>query len=65
MSSRKTAMAPSPYSVNYGVFFSRGGYAEIKAVSADEAMRIADETMKVEEVSWDEDWHPTDVQLEE
>ena len=50
---------------NYGVFFTRGGYAEIKAVSEDEAMRIADETMKVEDVSWDEDWHPTDVQLEE
>ena len=50
---------------NYGVFFSHSGYAEIKAVSADEAMRIADETMKVEDVSWDEDWHPTDVQLEE
>ena len=50
---------------NYGVFFTRGGYAEIKAVTADEAMRIADETMKVDDVSWDEDWHPTDAQLEE
>lgn len=50
---------------NYGVFFSHSGYAEIKAVSADEAMRIADETLKVDDVSWDEDWHPTNAQLEE
>ena len=49
----------------FEVFFSRNGYAEVQAASAEEARRIADEEMKYDDVSWDDDWHPTDVQLEE
>ena len=49
----------------FEVFFSRNGYAEVQAASAEEARRIADEEMKFDDVSWDDDWHPTDVQLEE
>ena len=49
----------------FEVFFSRNGYAEVQAASAEEACRIADEEMKYDDVSWDDDWHPTDVQLEE
>ena len=49
----------------YEVFFSRNGYAVVQAVSPEEARRIADEELKYDDVSWDDDWHPTDVQLEE
>lgn len=49
----------------YEVFFSRNGYAVVQAVSAEEARRIADTELKYDDVSWDDDWHPTDVQLEE
>ena len=49
----------------FEVFFSRNGYAKVQAVSAEEARRIADEELKYDDVSWDDDWHPTDVQLEE
>ena len=49
----------------FGVFFTRNGYAEVQATSADEARRIADEELKYDDVSWDDDWLPTDVQLEE
>ena len=49
----------------FEVFFSRNGYAEVQAASVEEARRIADEVMKYDDVSWDDDWHPTDVQLEE
>ncbi len=45
----------------FGVFFSRNGYAKIMATSADEAMKLADEQCKVDDVSWDDDWHPTDA----
>ena len=47
----------------YGVFFVRHGYAEIKAESAEEAMKLADETITADEVSWDDDWPCTDAQL--
>ena len=49
----------------FEVFFSRNGYAEVQAASAEEARRIADKELKYDAVSWDDDWHPTDVQLEE
>lgn len=49
----------------YEVFFSRNGYAVVHAPSAQEAIRIADEELKYDDVSWDDDWHPTDVQVEE
>ena len=49
----------------YEVFFSRNGYAVVQAASPEEAWRIADEELKYDDVSWDDDWHPTDVQLEE
>lgn len=44
----------------YDVFFTRNGYAEVEATSADEAMRIANE-MSDWDISWDEDWNPVDV----
>ncbi len=46
----------------YGVFFTRHGYAEIEAESPDEAMKLADETITADEVSWDDDWPCTDAQ---
>ena len=49
----------------FGVFFTRNGYAEVQATSADEARRIANDKLKYDDVSWDDDWPPTDVQLEE
>lgn len=49
----------------YGVFFRREGYAQIQAATADEAMQIADSELTHDDVSWNEDWHPTNVQLEE
>ena len=49
----------------YGVFFSRCGYAQVMATSAEEAMRIADERLTCDDVSWDDDWPVTDVQLED
>lgn len=44
----------------FDVFFTRHGYAEVEARSADEAMRIANE-MSDWDISWDEDWNPVDV----
>jgi hypothetical protein len=35
------------------------------ATSAEEAMRIADERLTCDDVSWDDDWPVTDVQLED
>lgn len=49
----------------FEVFFSRNGYARVEATSAKEAMRIADKTLKYGDISWDDDWHPTDVQPED
>ena len=49
----------------FEVFFSRSGYAKVQATSELEAFRIADEKLKSYDISWDDDWHPTDVQLEE
>ena len=49
----------------YSVFFSRNGYAEVMAKSPDEARRIGDEELKYDDVSWDDDWNVTDIQLEE
>ena len=50
---------------NFEVFFSRNGYAVVQATSEKEAFDIADNKLKYEDVFWDDDWHPTDVQLEE
>lgn len=47
----------------YGVFFTRHGYAEIEAESAEDAMKLADETISTDKVSWDDDWSCTDAQL--
>lgn len=47
----------------FGVFFTRCGYAEVKAMNVQDAMRIADQEFTVDGVSWDDDWHPTDAQL--
>ena len=41
----------------FEVFFSRNGYAQVEAASAEEAMRIADKTLKYGDISWDDDWH--------
>ena len=49
----------------FEVFFSRNGYAQVEAASAEEAMRIADKTLKYGDISWDDDWHPTDAQPED
>ena len=49
----------------FGVFFTRCGYAEVKAMNVQNAMRIADQELTVDGVSWDDDWHPTDAQLED
>lgn len=54
---------PSSPTQRYGVFFSRGGYAEIEAESREYAMRKADETITCDEVSWDDDWPCTDATL--
>lgn len=51
--------------MTYGVFVSRNGYCQVKASSPAEARRIVEETFTDTQVSWDEDWHPTDVQMEE
>ena len=48
----------------YGVFFSRNGYAQVMATSAEKARTIADEKLTCDEVSWDDDWPVTDVQPE-
>lgn len=45
----------------YGVVFVRTGYAEVIAASEEEARQIADDELKYEDVSWDDDWHSTDV----
>ena len=49
----------------YEVFFSRNGYARVEATSAEEAMQIADKTLKYGDISWDDDWRPTDAQPED
>ena len=49
----------------FGVFFTRCGYAEVKAMNVQDAIRIADQEITVDSVSWDDDWHPTDAQLED
>ena len=49
----------------FDVFFSRNGYAQVEATSAEEAMWIADKTLKYGDISWDDDWHPTDAQPED
>lgn len=49
----------------FGVFFTRCGYAQVKAKNAQEAMRIADLELKHDDISWDDEWHPTDAQLED
>lgn len=48
----------------YGVFFSRNGYAQVMATSAEKARLIADERLTYDEVSWDDDWPATDIQPE-
>lgn len=49
----------------YGVYFQRDGYAEVQATSPEEAMRIADETLTSEDISWNEDWPATYAQSED
>lgn len=51
--------------LSYEVFVSRNGYCQVKATSPKAAMRIVEETFSETQVSWDDDWHPTDVQMEE
>ena len=34
-------------------------------MNVQNAMRIADQELTVDGVSWDDDWHPTDAQLED
>ena len=50
---------------SFGVFFTRCGYAEIKVASVQEAMRMADQDLRLDDISWDDDWHPTDAQPED
>lgn len=49
----------------FEVFFSRNGYARVTATNAHEAFQIADLQFTSDDVSWDDDWHPTDVQPED
>lgn len=46
----------------YEVVFTRCGVAFVYAHDESEAMRIADETVKADDVSWDDDWPCTEVQ---
>ena len=54
----------TPVVHTYDVFFSRGGYAQVRAASADEARRIADTTLTEKDIAWDDDWPATDALLE-
>lgn len=47
----------------YGVTFSRYGYAEVDATNKEEAKLIADQTIKEDEVSWDDDWPAANAEL--
>ena len=49
----------------FGILFTRCGYAEVKAMNVQDAMRITEQELTVDGVSWDDDWHPTDAQLED
>ena len=49
----------------YDVFFARSGYAQVKAKSAQDAIRIANRECSLDGISWDEDWNATDAQLED
>lgn len=49
----------------FDVFFTRSGYAQVEAINAQEAKRIADATLTLDDVSWDDDWPATDAQPEE
>lgn len=48
--------------MKYIVTFSRLGGAVIDASSEDEAMEIASNIVNADEVQWDDDWVPTDVE---
>ena len=50
--------------LTYGVFVSRNGYCQVKASSPSQARRLVDESFSTDQVSWDNDWHPTDVLME-
>ena len=45
----------------YSVVFVRTSYAEVMASTEEEAQQIADDELKYEDVSWDDDWHSTDA----
>ena len=45
----------------YMVTVTRCGGAIVMAESEEEAMRIVDEGMKTDDISWDDDWLPTDA----
>lgn len=49
----------------YMVFFSRNGCVRVMATSRENAMQIADETVKYDDVSWDDDWNAVDAQMED
>lgn len=43
------------------VTVTRCGGVVITAESEEDAMRIANEELKVDDISWDDDWSPTDA----
>ena len=45
----------------YSVTFMRIGSAMVMASSPEEAMRIADEAVKADEVTWLDDWPAVDA----
>ncbi|MDL2206549.1 hypothetical protein LJC33_06555 [Eubacteriales bacterium OttesenSCG-928-N13] len=47
----------------YGLVFCRSGYVEIEAQSKEDARRLADDIVCVDQVSWDDDWPCVDVYL--
>lgn len=49
----------------YDVFFQREGYAQVEATSPEEAMRIANETLTYDDISWNETWPATYAQSED
>lgn len=45
----------------FTVFFTKNGYAEIEAESREEAEQIADQMIKLDDVSLDDDWNVVDI----
>lgn len=46
----------------YGVVIVRFGYVEVEAESGMEAMRIANNNIRTDDVSWSDEWEATDYE---